>query len=183
MATLPKVITYEEWLEMPVVEDRLEEVVEGEVRFMPPNKVPHARIIRALTAAFLRQLDFRKTECLSSTFGLVIRTEPLVCRSPDIAIFELATMVEKDGYLHSAPQLIVEVLSPSESRKEIRAKLDDYESLGVPEVWLVSPEACTVELLQLEDGKLSRTALVAEGILQPKHFPGVKVDIAEIWPA
>ena len=38
MATLPKVVSYEEWLRMPTVEDCIEEVVDGEIRIMPPNK-------------------------------------------------------------------------------------------------------------------------------------------------
>jgi len=38
MATTTRTVTYEEWLNMPVVEDAIEEVVNGEVRLMPPNK-------------------------------------------------------------------------------------------------------------------------------------------------
>jgi Uma2 family endonuclease len=184
MATLPKVgtVTYEEWLEMPVTQDGREEVVSGEIRIMPPNKMPHPRVVGNLTVAFLRQLDLKTAEFFGSVFGLVIRREPLTCREPDIAVFERSTIVEQDGYVHSAPQLAIEVLSPSETRKEIAEKLRDYESIGTKEVWLVSPEAGTVEVLQLEDGKLRRSAILAEGILKPKHFPNVQIDIAEIWP-
>jgi Uma2 family endonuclease len=183
MPTLPKTVTYEEWLQMPVTQDAIEEVVNGEIRIMPPNKLPHPRIVDALTVAFHRQLDLSRTEFFSSTFGLVIRKEPLTCRSPDIAVFERATIVEKDGYIHSAPQLIIEVLSPSESPKEIAEKLRDYESIGVPEVWLFDPSSKTVEVLELQSGRLRRSALLAEGILEPKHFPTVQINIAEIWPA
>jgi Uma2 family endonuclease len=56
------------------------------------------------------------------------------------------------------------------------------KSIGTAEVWLVSPEAAAVEILLLEDGKLGRSAILAEGILKPKHFPAVQIDIAEIWP-
>ena len=184
MATLPKTgtVTYEEWLRMPVVREGREEVVNGEIRVMPPNKLPHPRVVQALSAAFHRQLDSKTTEFFSSTFGLVIRTEPLTCRSPDIAVFERSTMVEKDGYIHSGPQLAIEVLSPSETRKEFAEKLRDYESIGTAEVWLVSPEAATVEILYLEEGKLRRSSILAEGVLRPKHFPAVQIDIARIWP-
>jgi Uma2 family endonuclease len=182
MATLPKIVTYEEWLEMPVTQDGREEVVNGEIRIMPPNKTPHPYVVDDLAAAFRSQLDRRRARCIGSTFGLVIRKEPLTCRSPDIAIFERSTMVEQDGYIHSAPQLVIEVLSPSETRKEIGEKLLDYERIGVEEVWLVSPEARTVEVLQLQNGRLERQAVRAEGILKPKHFPEVQIDIAEIWP-
>jgi Uma2 family endonuclease len=92
--------------------------------------------------------------------------------------------VTQDGReeVHSAPQLAIEVLSPSETRKEIVGKLRDYESIGTEEVWLISPEAGTVEVLQLDAGKLGRSAILAEGTLKPKHFPTVQIDIAEIWP-
>jgi len=184
MASLPKtgLVSYEEWLGMPVVQDGREEVVNGEIQIMPPNKSPHPKVMRALQAIFLRQLDLTSAEFFASTFGLVIRREPLTCRSPDIAVFERSTMVEEDGYYHSAPQLAIEVLSPSETRKEIAAKLRDYERIGTPEVWLVSPEAATVEILYLEEGKLRRSAILAEGFLKPKHFPAVQIDIAQIWP-
>jgi Uma2 family endonuclease len=89
--------------------------------------------------------------------------------------------VEVDGYIHSAPELVVEVLSPGNSRIERTEKLRDYESLGTPEVWVVSPEALSVELLQLDNGKLATTAILREGQLKPARFPQVAVDIAGIW--
>src|SRR5215471_4951888 len=179
MATLPKthLITYEEWLQMPATEGR-EEVVNGQIRKLPPNKLPHPDVIDNLTAAFHRQLDRRTTKLFASVFGLVIRKEPLTCREPDIAIFDRSSMVIEDGYIHSAPQLAIEVLSPSETRKEIKEKLRDYESIGTEEVWLVSPEAATVEVLLLEEGKLRRTGIFAEGVLRPKHFPSVEINVA-----
>jgi Uma2 family endonuclease len=182
MPTLPKTVTYEEWLQMPITQDAIEEVVNGEIRIMPPNKSPHPQLILALQVAFLGQLDLKETLFLSSTFGLVIRRKPLTCRNPDVAVFERATMVERDGYFHSAPQLIIEVLSPSETPTRVTEKLRDYESIGVPEVWLFDPEPRTVEVLELENGRLRRTAFLTEGILKPKHFPTVQINVAEIWP-
>ena len=58
----------------------------------------------------------------------------------------------------------------------------DYESLGVPEVWVVSPEAQTVEVLLLQDGRLATTTLLREGQLKPTRFPEAAVDISAIWP-
>jgi Uma2 family endonuclease len=66
---------------------------------------------------------------------------------------------------------------------EVRSeKLADYASLGVPEVWAFLPDDRTVEVLYLEDGQYRRQALLTEGILRPKFFPGVEVPISEIWP-
>jgi Uma2 family endonuclease len=128
------------------------------------------------------QLDRKTVQVPVSTFGLVIRRHPLTTRVPDIAVFIRKNVVEQDGYIHSAPELVVEVLWPANTRVERTEKLKDYESLGVPEVWVVSPEAQTVEVMLLKDGRLSTTALLREGPLQPVHFPSAVVDIAGIWP-
>jgi Uma2 family endonuclease len=117
-----------------------------------------------------------------ATFGLVIRKEPLTARVPDMAVFIRSNVVEQDGYIHSAPELVVEVLSAN-TRSERAQKLQDYESLGVAEVWVVSPEAQTVEVLRLNaDGCQATTSLLREGQLKPARFPQASVDIAAIWP-
>ena len=51
MGTTTRTVTYEEWLNMTVVEDAIEEVVNGEVRIMPPNKWKHAVIVENLSEA------------------------------------------------------------------------------------------------------------------------------------
>jgi len=94
-----------------------------------------------------------------------------------------AEIVEQDGYIHSAPELIVEVLSPANTRAERAEKLRGYESLGVPEVWVLSPEAETVEVLQLLDGHFAAAAVLREGPIAPLRFPEASIDIAAIWPA
>ena len=78
--------------------------------------------------------------------------------------------------------MLVEVLSPANDRQEREGKLRDYEFLGVPEVWVLSPEARTFEILLLENGKLRTVNTLREGQLRPKHFPEVVVDAAAVWP-
>jgi Uma2 family endonuclease len=184
MASLPnpKIVTYEEWLHMPEVQDATEEVVNGEIRIMPPPKFKHSEIIDRLAARMWSQVDERLVRVKASQFGLVIRKSPLTSRVPDLAVFEAATMIEQDGYIHSAPQLVVEVLSPANTRREREEKLGDYASIGVPEVWVVSPEGGTVDVLYLADGYLRSAQVLREGVLTPKHFPGVQIEVARIWP-
>ncbi|MBZ5727792.1 MAG: Uma2 family endonuclease [Acidobacteriia bacterium] len=184
MASLPdrKTVTYEEWLRMPEVEDAVEEVVNGEIRIMPPAKLKHTRIVTKLYDAIRLQTDSREVTVFSAVFGLIIRRSPLTSRVPDLAVFETRTMVERDGYIHSAPQLVVEVLSPGNTRREREEKLGDYAVIGVPEVWVVSPEGQTVEVLYLEGGALRSAQVVREGALTPRHFPNMRVEVTAIWP-
>lgn len=183
MASLPnsKTVSYEEWLGMPEVQDAIEEVVNGEIRIMPAAKLTHALIVQEIFEPLRAQLDRKTVLVLITNFGLIIRKKPLTSRVPDLAVFNLSTMIAEDGYIHSPPQLAVEVLSPSNTRAEREEKLGDYASIGIPEVWIVSPEARTVEVLLLQDGYLRRSEILAEGFLRPKLFPGVQVDIAQIW--
>ena len=182
MATVPRVLTYEEWLRMPPVEDGTDEVVKGELRFMPPTHYPHAEIIQRLCIRLARQLDEEKVGVLCSNLGLMISREPLTCRSPDLIVFWRDRMVIKDGLYYSPPGLVVEILSPSEGRRRKEGKMEDYASIGVPEVWLCSPEARSVEVRRLSEGKLARTAILVDGAVEARQFPGVSVGIPEIWP-
>ena len=56
MATTPKVLTYEEWLKLPEAEG-IEEVVNGEIRKMPPNKWNHAQTVEQLARQLRAKAD------------------------------------------------------------------------------------------------------------------------------
>ena len=183
MATIPKVLTYEEWLKMPEVQDGIEEVVNGEVRIMPPNKASHGDVVDNLYDIVRPQIDPKMTRVRISNFGIVIRKDPLTTRAPDLAIFIRSNIVLIDGYFHSAPELVVEVLSPSNTRGEIQGKLRDYASIGVPEAWILSGEARTIEILHLNsNGDLETAGILNEGEIRPKLFPHIIVDVGAIWP-
>ena len=182
MSTASRVITYEEWLNMPVVQDGVDEIVAGEYRLMPPARYAHAEVLRRLNRIFDRQVDEKKVAIYDSNFGLLVSRDPLICRSPDLAVYWIEDIKIQDGLFCSPPGLIVEVLSPSETRSRKDEKLHDYATLGVPEAWIVSPEAETVEMRELVEGRLQRAAIVAEGDLRPSAFPGVSIPVSALWP-
>ena len=156
---------------------------QGEVnleRIMSPNQMPHPGTLGALTVALVQGLDGTICEFFSSEFGLVIHREPPSRSEPDRVVFEPYTTVEPDGYIHSQPQLAIE-LSASESRTKTTEKLRDDESIGTDEVWCLSPEAATVEDLYLDRGGLGRNTIFAEGVWRPKHLRTVPVDTPQVW--
>src|SRR5579864_8938165 len=108
MATTTKLVTYEEWLKMPQVEDAIEEVVNGEIVTMPASKLLHSDVVENLRDIVGAQLDRQIFRIYITQFGLVIHRDPLVCRVPDLAVFRKSNMVVVDGYIHSAPELAVE---------------------------------------------------------------------------
>ena len=180
-STTSKIVTYEEWLNMPETEGK-EEVVDGEIISMPPTKWKHARILHKLQMMLQRQLDPDAVPVLTTVFGLVVRKEPLTCREPDLAVFIAKNVIERDGYIYSPPELLIEVLSPSNNRRYMTRKIADYESIGVPEMWIFAPDSRSIEVLQLRDSKLRRIQEVGQGQLRPLRFPEAVVDVAAIWP-
>ncbi len=182
MATAPHLLTYEEWLQLPTVEDGTDEVVNGVLRFMPPTRYPHAEIIQRLIMAMLPQIDPKGVSILGSNLGLMISREPLTCRSPDLIVFRRDKMEIRDGLYYSAPALVVEIISPSENRRRKEGKLADYARIGVPEVWLCDPQTRTLEVRMLVGGRMEAPAVLTGGEVEPQGFPGMRVTVAEIWP-
>jgi Uma2 family endonuclease len=149
---------------------------------MPPTHYPHAEIIQNLIAAMVGRIDKSRVAILGSNFGLMISRDPLTCRSPDLALYWRDKMTVQDGLYWSPPGLVVEIISPSETKRRKEDKLSDYARIGVPEVWLIAPEGQTVEVRLLKNSKLVAEKVVLDGMLQPSEFPGISIPVAEIWP-
>jgi Uma2 family endonuclease len=184
MATIPRILSYEEWLQMPPAEDGTrEEVVNGELIRLPPNKYVHADVIQCIIDAFWPRIDRKLIKILGSSVTLLISAEPLASRAPDVLIYWRKDIVrDAHDVLCSPPGLLIEVLSPSENKRRKQAKLDDYAKIGVPEVWIVSPEAEVIDILLLKDGRYELDRIANDGELRPTRFPDVAVSVAEIWP-
>src|SRR4051812_27648430 len=100
MAITTKPLTYEEWLNMPEVHDAIEEVVNGEIVKMPPPKGRHGDVVESLYDILNSQVDRASVRIRISSFGLIIRKDPLQVRIPDLAMFHRANVVEENGYIH-----------------------------------------------------------------------------------
>src|SRR5260370_8332859 len=112
MATTTKLITYEEWLTMPEVDDAIEEVVNGEIVTVPPPKAHHGDIVESLADILRRQIDPAQLRLRISVFGLVIRHSPLSMRVPDLAMFPKANIFNHHSYIPSPPQLRLQTFYP-----------------------------------------------------------------------
>jgi Uma2 family endonuclease len=68
-----------------------------------------------------------------------------------------------DGYWHGAPDLVVEILSPSTALRDKTVKFDLYQKHGVREYWLVDPEARYIEVWKLRDGQFVHSGVYGPG--------------------
>lgn len=187
MSASTHILTIEEALALP--EDRLEEIVNGEIRRIPPPEKGHFRLVAMLARLLLKQLSEDRFEVVTTAYGLGVRKEPtLAVRTPDLTIFD-AEELNRDhdeskgrGYVWIAPKLIVECLSPSNRKGSIHQLLADYESARASEVWLINPRKRIITTHFLQDGELGQQDSLSQGLIKSAGLP-VEVEIDRLWSA
>ena len=140
-------MTAEELIELPA-DDYKYELVEGELIRMPPTGGEHGK----LTARLARLLDeyveaYDLGIVCGAEAGFILRRTPDTVRAPDASFIAKdripATGVPKT-YWPFAPDLAVEVVSPSDRFDEVQTKVADYLAAGTRLVWVVHPTTRTV---------------------------------------
>lgn len=183
MATQPqtKYWTYEDLLELPD-DGRRYEIIEGVLYEMPAPNLDHAVLIANLIQFVFGPVVWALGgKILTAPVDLFLRGANPV--QPDLLVLlpEQFSYMVKRG-IEGPPALIVEVLSPGNSRHDLVTKRALYSRAGVQEYWLVSPEAMMVEILTL-DGEQYRThARVArDEVLTSAAFPALSCSAAVIF--
>ena len=100
---------------------------------------------------------------------------------PDICVICDNSKLDDRGCL-GAPDLIVEILSRSTSKKDLNEKKELYEENGVKEYWVVHPTEGTLIQFVLLNGKYVSTSVYTEGnVLQSDVIDGLHLDLTEIF--
>ena len=184
-----KRLTFDEWRALPIIKQKCE-VVDG-VLVMPPS--PFGEHYWASSVFFEKLAPFLSRHELGFVFhspvDVLIRREPLRVRQPDILVVnaELTGITRPADlvglpYLEYPPLLVVEVLSPSNTRRDIEQRLADYRSIGVPECWLASFPNRNVEVLRLSaDGAITVASYGMDDTLRSEVLPGFELAIADIF--
>ncbi len=158
MTTKLKLITADELLAMPRDGSRYELIRGVLVEKMPPGDRHGEVVLRIGTALtnYADANDFGGTRCGDP--GYRLDRDPDTVRAPDVAWFE-PDRVPQDvtGYPELAPDLAVEVKSPSNSRPEMAAKAGMWLSYGSREVWVADPERITITVYRAGSAPTSFT--------------------------
>ena len=141
--------TYEEWLELDTGDVRTElidgylyplhmqtEVINGEVYSFSAPSLSHQDISGELFFRFKQYLRGKSCRVFST---INVRLEDNVLFIPDLAVVCDKDKLSEKG-CSGAPDLIIEILSPSTSRHDKITKLKAYRKAGVKEYWIVNPE-------------------------------------------
>lgn len=155
-------ITYEEFRQFPDDGKRYE-LIRGEVRMAPAPNTKHQFSVLHLAFSLQRYLTEKRLGIIFVA-PLDVRLDDDTVVQPDLVYVSNARAgIIVQNYIDGAPDLAVEILSPSTAAYDRATKIAVYAEAGVPWVWLVDPQAKTVEILKLEGAKYLVDAIFAGG--------------------
>jgi Uma2 family endonuclease len=100
---------------------------------------------------------------------------------PDLGIVCDASKIDERGCC-GAPDLVVEILSPGNSQKEVQLKFELYEEAGVKEYWIINPvEENIVVFILNEEGKFGGGKMYAGKTISPHFIKDLKIDVRDIF--
>lgn len=181
--TIPKLLTYEDYLRTPEMMKRYE-IIDGVMELMSPaptktHQVTVGKLYLALTAAAEGH-----GEVFLAPFDIIISRKPLRTRQPDLFFVRTERLHIVKDQVEEGPDVVVEILSPSNRRKAVLEKLADYARIGVKECWMVNTETRVLEIWRNQDGRFRPVATfrVAQKV-RSEVFPAFTLPAAVFPPA
>ncbi|GAP72323.1 hypothetical protein SAMD00024442_3_27 [Candidatus Symbiothrix dinenymphae] len=185
----PRLYTYADYLTW--ADDKRREIINGVVYdlFSAPRSW-HASITMSISAAVHWFIKMRKGKCkvFHAPFdvrfpkrGETADNKIYTVVQPDICVVCDPKKLDEAGCI-GAPDLIVEVQSPSTAKRDLREKFSLYEEFGVREYWVVYPEGgLTVFLLQNNGKYDDGTTYEYKGKVPVSIFEGLEIDLEELF--
>ena len=124
------------------------ELIEGDVRELPPPKARHSKIANRIADALLvyANTHWHDTERILMETGYEYAKEPASWVMPDVAVNHAHQAIDESGYFRLSPMIAIEVVSPSNTARDVNRKVGIYLEHGGEEVWVVYPDTSTVTI-------------------------------------
>lgn len=185
---IKKYYTYEDILSWN--EDVRAEIIDGELYMMAEPSRIHQYILRQLILRIGNFLEGKTCEIYPAPFGVRLfendedtpnKVDTVV--EPDISVVCDKKKLDDRG-CKGAPDLVIEILSPSNERHDKLVKLNLYQRAKVREYWIVDPRNCIVDvLLPDENGKLTISEVYSRKDKAPiTVLPGCVIDLSTVFP-
>ena len=183
-ATATRLVTADDLLNRPGEFGRCE-LIRGEVIELPPPKPMHGFV----AAKFSRYVDeFADEHDLGITYaaetGFLLEQNPDTVRAPDTAFVTHARALEQDdeGYFVGAPDLVVEVVSPTDTRRAVEDKVDMWLDHGTRLVWVAYPthrQIIVYDAADRDHPKLLNADYTLDG---SSVLPGFRRRVSDFFP-
>jgi Uma2 family endonuclease len=182
MTISQNLMTADELWRMPDDGNR-RELVNGELNMMAPAGGGHGEIANTIAYLLTAHVKAKKLGTIvAAETGFVLSRDPDTVRAPDAA-FISKSRIPPNGlpinFIPFAPDIAVEVLSPSDSHLDVDEKIEQWINAGTALVWIVNPRSKTVSVYQKgRDPHILRNDDVLEGL---EICPGFSVKVSEIF--
>jgi Uma2 family endonuclease len=178
-----RLLTAGEFFDLPEPTDgSVQELVRGEVVTMPGPGFEHGEVQVNVAFAIKGYLKPNPIGRVVSESGTITERNPDTVRGPDVSFYSkeripLDARVVK--YPEQSPDLCVEIVSPSNTKRRLREKIKEYFVAGVRMVWLVDPEDRSVTVLRAPDeGRLLYEGATLDG---GDVLPGFSCKVADLF--
>ncbi|MDR1858705.1 MAG: Uma2 family endonuclease [Treponema sp.] len=156
----------------------------GEVFQMASPSVAHQAFLMGLSSKFDNWLQGKPCKVFAAP--LDVRLFPEEDNSDDTVVQpDLLVVCDKGklgkGSVNGPPDLVVEIASPSNSRRELFIKFQHYLKAGVREYWVIHPEEEGVEVHIYENGHYLSTAYEGNARVPVAILPGLEVSFEDLW--
>lgn len=173
-------MTEEEFLEF-CDEDTFAEYVDGEVIMNSPVSYKHNQIMSFLDTV-IRMFISKKDLGIIFTEGFQIRIAPNRRRIPDLFFVSKENPVEiTDTEINGAPDLVIEIVSPSSVARDWREKYLEYEAAGITEYWVIDPNSKHAEIYVLDENRKYQVQKVENGIVKSNVLDGFWLKPEWFW--
>ena len=178
--------TYSDYLQFQFEE--MVELIRGKVfKMTPAPKAIHQKISSELHGNIWAYLKDKPCSVYAAPFDVVLplsnekKENATTVVQPDICIICDQSKINEAGCF-GAPDLIIEILSKSTSKKDFTDKYSIYEEVGVKEYWIVMPNERFVEVFHLQNGKFQRIETYTETHkIASIIFPDLQIDLIEVF--
>lgn len=152
------------------------ELDEGDLLTLTRPGVVHGRIERRLLVAIQKQLD---NHPVGEVFGadILYVLGPATKRAPDVSV--VLRTIDPEQEIQGAPEIAAEILSPSNTKKEMKRKLAQFFATGCKLAWIIDPKTRTVEVWESAAGA-SHTLHESDSLETPL-LPGFACPIAKLF--
>ena len=179
MSTTTHLMTADELIDLPDDGHR-HELVKGVLLTMSPPAVDHGKVQATIIFLLKSFVQAKKLGTVYGESGFRLETDPDTVLAPDASFIGSDRVgAASKGYHFGAPDLAVEVISPSERKSKVEQKTQQWLSLGTRAVWLIRPQSRTVEVI-LANGQRSVFTETDE-LVDDLVVPGFRVPVAEIF--
>ena len=163
-------------------EGTLCQLIEGELVMTPAPSTKHQMVVANLY--FLIRNFVNKHNLGIVLFSPIdVYLDKENAYQPDIVFINQNRLdiIKEDG-IYGAPDLVIEVLSPSTAYYDLKIKFRVYENYGVKEYWIVDPELKEIEMYSLKRAKFALSQVVKEEEeIVSEVLSGLKIRLKEIF--